>query len=174
MLLEVRSYRTGGSCKDSSWGVAPSHLLCGRGTLDASACLRAKAGSWGRRLSPQPRAICLKGPGVAPPPSFLNTQATTDAAWAVRPELEYTPEFPYLVPRIPRWDAEAVSDCEERSSPVLHSLLYLPQEPLRGWPCPIQALATPWSKQGTLAAQASLVLEAGSVRAWHMPTLARH
>ncbi|XP_047575809.1 cytokine-dependent hematopoietic cell linker-like [Lutra lutra] len=47
-------------------------------------------------------------------------------------------------------------------------------EPLRGRPCPIQALATPWSKQGTLAAQASLVLEAGSVRAWHMLTLARH
>lgn len=136
MLLEVRSYRTGGSCKDSSWGVAPSHLLCGRGTLDASACLRVEA-------------------GVPPPPSFLNTQATTDAAWARRPELEYTPEFPYLVPRIPRWDADAVSDCEERSkrsSPFLHSLLYLPREPLWGRPCLIQALATPWSKQGMLAA----------------------
>lgn len=56
-----------------------------------------------------------------------------------------------------------VMNVHKRSSPFLYSLLYLPREPLRGRPCPIQALATPGPSKGTLAAQASLVLEAGSV-----------
>lgn len=83
------------------------------------------------------------------------------------PELEYTPpEFPYLVPRIPRWDAEAVSDFEERSkrsSPFFALSFVPPSGTSSGTALSYSGFGYPGSKQATLAAQASLVLEAGSV-----------